>query len=181
MPRVAEFEESVVTRARNIVASTQDARELRKALCVVLVAVGGLTSREAADVLGVGIATVGRHQRDVRAGGTTAAVGGRPRWGGRRRELMTIDQERQFLAQWTERAETGGVLVVPPIHRALENRLGHKVAATTVYRILARHGWRKVEPEPHHPKRDPEAQEAFKKTGRKCWRRIARRTSSRCQ
>jgi transposase len=87
---------------------------------------------------------------------------------------LPLAEEAKFLEPWAERAESGGVLVVPPIHRALEECVGHPVAATTVYRMLARHGWRKVEPEPHHPNRDPEAQEAFKKTGRRCWRRAAR-------
>jgi len=30
--------------------------------------------------------------------------------------------------------------------------------------MLERHGWRKIAPRPSHPKADPQAQEAFKKT-----------------
>jgi transposase len=173
MPRVARFEAEIVNQARQVVAGTQDADELRKALSVVLVAVAGLSCETTAEVLGLGVATVGRHQRDMRTGGTVSA-GSRPRWGGRRRESLPLAEEAKFLEPWAERAEIGGVLVVPPIHRAFEECVGHPVAATTVYRMLARHGWRKVAPEPHHPNRNPEAQEAFKKTGRRCWRRAAR-------
>jgi hypothetical protein len=36
------------------------------------------------------------------------------------------------------------------------------VARSTVYRLLDRHGWRKVTPRPRHPKADPAAQAAFK-------------------
>jgi hypothetical protein len=32
-----------------------------------------------------------------------------------------------------------------------------------VYRLLERHGWRKVAPDTHHPKSDPAAQEEWKK------------------
>ena len=173
MARIAEFDQSVVDRARSIVANTDDAKELRKALSVVLVAIGGLTSEAVAKILGVGVATVGRHQRTVRCN-QTAIPEVRLRWGGRRRELLTVKEEQDFLQFWTEQAKTGGVLVVPPIHRALEERVGHKVAAPTVYRLLARHGWRKVAPEPHHPNRNVESQEAFKKTGRRFWRRVVR-------
>jgi hypothetical protein len=38
------------------------------------------------------------------------------------------------------------------------------LAASTVYRMLDRHGWRKLVPRPRHPKADVAAQAAFKKT-----------------
>ena len=57
-------------------------------------------------------------------------------------------------------------------HAALEKRLGKTVAASTVYRILARHGWRKVTPDTCHPKRDAKAQEEFKKNSSKRWRKL---------
>lgn len=49
---------------------------------------------------------------------------------------------------------------MPPIHAAYEERIGCQVAASTVYRMLARHGWRKVAPDTGHPKRDAQAQSA---------------------
>jgi transposase len=77
---------------------------------------------------------------------------------------MSLEQERQFLAPWLEQAGQGQMLVVSPIRAALAQRLGRKVAASVVYRLLARHGWRKVAPDTRHPKSDPEAQEQWKKT-----------------
>ena len=50
------------------------------------------------------------------------------------------------------------------IKRAFEAEVGHKVAKTTIYRMLDRHDWRKIMPRPRHPKSDTEAQEGFKKT-----------------
>jgi hypothetical protein len=44
------------------------------------------------------------------------------------------------------------------------------VAASVVYRMLARHGWRKVAPDTRHPKSDPIAQEDWKKNFPKRWR-----------
>jgi hypothetical protein len=42
-------------------------------------------------------------------------------------------------------------------------------AASVVYRLLARHGWRKVAPDTRHPKSDPIAQEEWKKNSPKRW------------
>ncbi len=82
---------------------------------------------------------------------------------------MTIEEERVFLYQWQEQATRGGVLTVPPIHAALIERLGHTIPLSTTYRLLARHGWRKVQPDTKHPKSDPAAQDEFKKNSRKQW------------
>ena len=56
------------------------------------------------------------------------------------------------------------MLKVAPIQRAYEQRIGKEVASSTVYRLLERHGWRKVVPRPRHPKTDVAAQAVFKKT-----------------
>ena len=47
---------------------------------------------------------------------------------------------------------------------AYETAIGHETSNSTVYNLLARHGWRKLMPRPFHPKRDLAAQNAFKKT-----------------
>jgi transposase len=47
---------------------------------------------------------------------------------------------------------------------AYEKAIGHATSDSTVYNLLHRHGWRKLMPRPHHPKRDLAAQNAFKKT-----------------
>ncbi len=68
-------------------------------------------------------------------------------WGGRRRFTMTLEEEREFLADWEDRALAGAIHSVFPIHDALEKRLGHDIILSTTYRILERHGWKKVYPE----------------------------------
>ncbi len=77
---------------------------------------------------------------------------------------MSINQEIQFLAEFTEKAKAGGIIVVSEIKGAYEKAIGHKVPKSTVYRMLDRHRWRKIAPRPRHPKADKKAQEAFKKT-----------------
>lgn len=171
MGKVAKFSEEVTQRAGQLARKTKNTRELRTAMTVLIPGVCGVNNATTARVLGVGVATVVRMQREIRsevAGGKKA----KGRWGGRRRQHLTEEQERKFLEAWIEKAEKGGVLVVPPIHAALEERLGHPINASTVYRLLARHGWRKVAPDTCHPKRDPDAQEDFKKNSLKRWQRL---------
>jgi transposase len=83
---------------------------------------------------------------------------------------MTEQQEREFLQPWVELAKDGRVLVLSPLRAALAQHLGRPVAASVVYRFLARHGWRKVAPDTRHPKSDLQVQEAWKKNSRKIWR-----------
>jgi transposase len=85
-------------------------------------------------------------------------------WGGRRYGYMTIEQERQFLSQFLDQASEGGIVVVSAIQRAFEALVGHKVALSTIYRMLDRHDWRTIIPRPRHPNSNTEAQEDFKKT-----------------
>ncbi len=83
--------------------------------------------------------------------------------GGRRRENLTQEQEDELLAGFLEKAKRGGVLVVGEVKVAYEKAVGHSVPKSTVYRMLARHGWRKIAPRRRHPKSSPEKQKAFKK------------------
>jgi len=92
-----------------------------------------------------------------------------PAWGGRRRSLLTPAAERAFLEPWLEQARSGGVVVVSPLRAALAQQLHQPVRPSVIYRLLARHGWRKVAPDTRHPKSDPEVREAWKKNSRKCW------------
>ena len=82
---------------------------------------------------------------------------------------MSIEEERAFLSPWEVKAAEGGVLSVPPIHAAVVQRLGHDTPLSTTYRLLARHGWRKVQPDTKHPKSDPVRQDEFKKNCPKQW------------
>lgn len=82
---------------------------------------------------------------------------------------MSKEQEREFLEPWAEQAQKGQVLVLSPIRAALAQRIGRPVAASVVYRLLDRQGWRKIAPDTRHPKNDPKAQEAWEKNSRRIW------------
>jgi transposase len=87
--------------------------------------------------------------------------------GGRRRENMTKEEEREFLLPFFEKAKSGGILVVNDIKNAMDSRLGRQVALASAYNLLHRHGWRKLAPDKRHPKSDAEIQEAWKKNSQR--------------
>jgi hypothetical protein len=65
---------------------------------------------------------------------------------------MTIGEQAEFLGGFLKAAGDASVLVAGEIKAALEARLGWKVHETIVYRMLKRHGWRKVAPRPRPSK-----------------------------
>jgi transposase len=160
----------VVGQAQKAVAQATSVKELRAAQAVLLPAIMGATLTQTGALLGVGRATAARLQAEFRqANKPTAAAGKQRNWGGRRNALLTVEEEEEFLAPWLEQARRGGVLVVSPLRAALAQRLGKRVKASVLYRLLARHGWRKVAPDTRHPKSDPQVQEEWKKNFPKHW------------
>jgi len=87
-------------------------------------------------------------------------------FGGRRTANMSIAEEEAFLDSFKDRAKSGGVLEVSEIHVGLEKILSRKVHRSAVYKLLHRHGWRKLAPRKRNTKSDPLAQEAWKKNSR---------------
>ena len=166
MARTARFGDEEIEGARELRDRAATAKELRKALSVLLVAEAGLDFSKASHILGVSERTVFRNRDSIRGQDERA----RNTWGGRRHYGMTVEQEREFLHDWERRAVEGGVLSVPPIHAAHVKKLGHPIPMSTTYRLLARHGWRKVQPDTKHPKSAPGVQEEFKKTFPGLWR-----------
>jgi transposase len=165
MARKASFSPEEVQRAIRLRDQATTITDYRKALSVILVAEYGLDADRAADMLGTSRRTIFRNRSNIRNQDDTP----KETWGGRRNSSLTIEEERDFLSQWKEKAASGGVLTVPPIHAALVEQLGHDTPMSTTYRLLARHGWRKVQPDTKHPKSDPAMQDEFKKNSPKQW------------
>ena len=135
--------------------------EFQRFLCVWLRVERSMTPVEIAELLGWNVGTVRFTQKSFIDNDVQALT--ELKRGGRNRFLMTLEEEEDFLSSYKVPAAQGEVLVIGEIKEALEKRLGHPVHKTTIYRILHRHGWRKVSPRPTHPKQDKEACEAFKK------------------
>lgn len=168
MARPRRVDMGLVVQAQALTLEAKTLDELRCAQAVLLPVLLDASLEQTAAALGVGRATVVRYQARMRRRVAECGASA-PRWGGRRHAWMSVEEERNFLAPWAKLSEGGGLLVVSPLRAALSQRLGHPVAASVVYRMLARHGWRKVAPDTQHPKSDPLAQEDWKKNCPKRW------------
>ena len=136
--------------------------EYQRIQCVLIRATLGSSAKEIAQLLGWSTATVHvMHSRWAKEGEAIFDVRGR---GGRRHQHLTPEQEQELLAPFVQRARDGGMLTVGELQQAYRDRVGQDVARSTIYRLLERHGWRKVVPRPRHPKADVAAQAASKKT-----------------
>jgi transposase len=166
MTRAACFSNEEMAKACELRDKAMTVKELRKSLSVLLVVEAGLGTSQISEILGISERTVFRNRRSIRHQDEKR----RNTWGGRRHYSMTIEEERDFLRTWEAKASEGGVLSVSPVHAALVERLGHSIPMSTTYRLLARHGWRKVQPDTKHPKSKPIIQEEFKKKPLGSWR-----------
>ena len=69
------------------------------------------------------------------------------------RRNLTDEEEEQLLEPFLQRAEAGQIVEVSEIHAAYEAKVGRPLAKVQTYRVLHRHGWRKIMPRSRHPKK----------------------------
>lgn len=164
--------QEAMERARQVIAKAKTVEQLRQAQAVLLPLEHGLSLSDTAKALGLSLGWVCR-LRNAFIRGKEVGDGSIPPRGGRRRQNFTSAREQEVLQPFLERAATGGVLVVPELKPHLEAALGRPMALSSVYNLLHRQGWRKLAPDKRHPKSDPLAQEAFKKTFPSGWHKLS--------
>ena len=120
MARTVYIHLDEVQKAKQLRDQASTVAEYRKALSVLLVAEHSFDADRAADALGISRRTVFRDRDKIRAQDDSC----KNTWGGRRNTSMSIEEEREFLAQWNTQAIQGGILTVPPIHAAAHPRCG---------------------------------------------------------
>jgi transposase len=155
------IDEDAKERLVQLLRQTQAKSDFQRVQCVWLRARLGLSSEQIAQAVGWSPGRVRQIWSRYFTQGASALLGvGR---GGRFHENMTRAQEAELLASLLPKAQAGGVLVVAEIKARYEQLLGRAVPKSTIYRVLARHGWRKIAPRPRHPQSDPSRQGEFKK------------------
>jgi hypothetical protein len=144
--------------------TASDVHEMRKCLSIVLVNQLRCSVEQAGTILGVSVPTISRLRKEFQY--ISSGKGSkRDDWGGRRHSFLSMEEEKEFLLPFVDKARAGELVIIASIHEAFEHMVGKEVPASTITRLLDRHRWRKLEPEPHHPDEDKVAQEAFKKKG----------------
>lgn len=136
--------------------------EYRRVECVWLRAALGLSAAQIATVLGWQVSSVYDLHWRYRREGVPALQG--PGRGGRHRQNLSLAEEQELLTQFNGTAAQGGLWEARAGRDSYLKVMGHPVPKSTLYRLLARHGWRKLAPRPRHAKADPAVQKAFKNT-----------------
>lgn len=147
---------------------------VRRMLAIALV-LEGLDRRSAAEACGMDRQTLRDWVHHYNAEGLAGLR--ERRTGGRKSPLG--DVERQALAALVEAGPDPAVHGVVrwrrvDLQKVLKERLGVEVHERTVGKYLTALGYRRLSVRPQHPDADPEAQEAFKKTSAKSWRKPSR-------
>lgn len=77
---------------------------------------------------------------------------------------LSYEEEADLLSCFTKEAEKGHIVDVKEIEAVYIEKVGHSISSGQIYRVLKRHGWRKIMPRSKHPqKASDEAIEASKK------------------
>ena len=153
--------EDAQERLGHLLRQAKTKGDFQRVQCMWLRACLGLSSEQVAQAVGWSPGRVRQIWSRYFTEGEGALRGvGR---GGRFHENLTRAQEAELLASLLPTAQAGGVLVVSEIKARYEALVGRTVPKSTIYRVLARHGWRKVAPRPRHVQSDPSRQGEFKK------------------
>jgi transposase len=89
--------------------------------------------------------------------------------GGRKRALLSLEDEAALFLSLESLASKGMVKTANDIRNVVEGRIGKPVSDDYLWDLLHRNGWKKKMPRPHHPKRNLEQQAEFKKNSPKSW------------
>lgn len=155
------FPKGATERLRVALQLSETKSNFQRVQCIWLRAALGLDANQVAIAIGWQPTSVRRLQAQyLRKGEEILSTVGR---GGRRHQNLSEEEEVQLLGQFTARAERGGMLEVSQVKGAYEKAIGHSVPKSTVYRMLSRHGWRKIAPRPRHPRVNLRRQQEFKK------------------
>jgi len=148
--RMGDSRETVL-RARSLLQRARTAAEVRAAQAVLFITEYGLSLQQTAEMLGCSVPTVSRLRRWLKAAHPNRRAL-HADWGGRRRQNLSLDEERRFLNSFKGQARGGQAIAIRAIWQAYETKLRRSVPDSTIYRLLRRHGWRKAARGAYHSK-----------------------------
>lgn len=154
----------VLEQAKAQLIQAKTVEQLRQAQAVILPLSCGLSLEQTAALLGISVSWACKLRTRFARGEIIEPKANRAH---RPRQNMNPQEEAAFLAPFIDKAQSGGMLVVGEIKRALDARLGRQTALASTYNLLHRHGWRKLVPDKRHPKADVAAQDDWKKNSPK--------------
>jgi transposase len=157
-----EYPSNVASRMEILLKTAPDLISYRKIQCIYLRANFSYLPKQIAEITGLSVSRIRQIHTAYQQGGESVLE--KIKRGGRHHCYMDEAREKQLLESFNHKSAQGEVIVVSEIHKKYEEVLQRKVNKSAIYKLLHRHGWRKVLPRPHHPKQNQDKMEAFKKT-----------------
>src|SRR6516164_9179711 len=114
----------------------------RQRIQMVLLRESGMMQPAIADAMGMSLSTANRAHMAYDHGGIKA-LKPTPN-GGRKRENMSLPEEKAFLARFATAAGASEMLNIHDLKAAYEQAIGHQTSDSTIYNLLHRHDWRKL-------------------------------------
>ena len=136
----------------------------RNRLAIWLTYIGPFHTQRVAELLTVSVPSVWHWVKEYNKHGPSGLEG--PGSGGRRWGFLSWSEEQTLLQSFYLRAGKGEIITAKKIYKNICEQLGKEVSLDYVYRLMHRHGWRKIGPRSRHPKTNPEDQTLFKKNSR---------------
>jgi hypothetical protein len=129
---------------QNALKQSKTKAEFTKTLCVWLKIALSLNSKQIGLAIGWAPTSVRRMQACFAKEGIRCFADKAS--GGRKRENISLDREKQILEKFVRQAKRGYVLNVQQLKRAYELSAGKTVPQSTIYRLIHRHGLRRFLP-----------------------------------
>lgn len=154
------FRTKTQSEAEALLKTVQRSAEMKRVQCVLFRCFGS-DSVSIARMVGYKPSHVRAVWQWFREGGWDRLLGER-RGQNRGKAHLKLKEEAKFLESFKIRSAKGNLVTAKQIHAAHAKLLKKELDPTVTYRLLERHGWRKIAPRPEHPKHDPEAMKRFK-------------------
>lgn len=125
-------------------------KRVDKRLEVLLLRAAGVKRAEVAKKTDYSLSQITELTSNYHNNGLSAIVDNH--YGGNRRN-MSVAEEAALLEPFKEAAKAGQIIETSEILRAYEKKLGRSLKKDhgQIYRVLKRHGWRKIMPRSKHP------------------------------
>ena len=152
MPKTYTISEEQAKEIAEIRKTVKD-KKIDKRLHAIQLRGEGMKNPEIADKLDTASRVVSRWVSAFCNNGIDDLMGGKH--GGNRRNLSYVEEEK-LLSRFTARMEKGEIVTSKEIKIAYEEAVGHRIGKGQIYRVLARHEFRKVMPRSKHPNKASE-------------------------
>jgi transposase len=150
MGKVETVGAQIVTDLEQVILARWTPEVFRRFQCVWLTQMLNLPAQEIAKALDLNISTVRRIRTEFAREGIRA-IDGKGNRGGRRNQCMSFEEEAVFLRNHGEMFHRSGVADMAALQAAFEAHIGRSVHKTTIYRLLERHGRKKLRAEAGRP------------------------------